>query len=91
MDIHEIAALLHIEEKTRAHPTLKEIHDAAMMELQKHNAEYLPQPPEAAEPTTAPVGLMANDGQEPGTEADYDDDDDGVTNAPSAPTARRRV
>ena len=59
MDMHEIAALLHIEEKTRAHPQLKELHDATMMELQKHNAEYLPKTVDEVPPTAGPLTLGA--------------------------------
>jgi len=53
-NLSEIAALLHIEEKTRDQPKLKDIHDAAMRALDGHNANHAPQLPEPALPVTAP-------------------------------------
>lgn len=37
MNIDEIAALLHIAEKSAGHPQLKNITNAALAELKKHN------------------------------------------------------
>jgi hypothetical protein len=56
-NVSDIAALLHIEEKTRDQPKLKDIHDAAMRQLEAHNADHAPQPPDPALPTTSPVVL----------------------------------
>ncbi len=39
MDFTKIFQLLHVEEKARNHPKLKNIHDAAMAELQTINDE----------------------------------------------------
>lgn len=71
MDIREIADLLHIEEKTRNHPNLKAMHDAAMRALEGHNATHLAQPQDLA-PETHPVRLQAE--QEPGAEHLHDDE-----------------
>jgi hypothetical protein len=62
MDVHEVAALLHIEEKTREHPTLKAIHDAAMRKLQEHNNTHVEAAePEALPPTAPQAALAAED------------------------------
>lgn len=61
MDMHEVAALLNIEEKTREHPNLKALHDAVMRQLESHSASYLAQLPEPEEPETFPVTLTATD------------------------------
>lgn len=39
MDVNKVYALLMIEEKTRLHPSLKDLHNAAMDELMQLNAE----------------------------------------------------
>jgi hypothetical protein len=49
MDLHEISALLHIEEKTREHPSLVNIHNAAMSQLKVANEEHAKQAAQAAE------------------------------------------
>lgn len=39
MDVNKVYPLLMIEEKTRNHPSLKDLHNAAMDELMQLNAE----------------------------------------------------
>jgi hypothetical protein len=60
MDLQEIAALLHIEEKTRVHPSLKNINNAAMAKLIEADAEHASKPAEP-EPVEETVQELEHD------------------------------
>jgi hypothetical protein len=62
-NISEIAALLHIREKTLNEPSLKAIHDAALAALIGHNNAHVEAAakPEEVPPTAPPAALSAED------------------------------
>lgn len=82
-NLSEIAALLHIEEKTRDQPKLKDIHDAAVRALEGHNANHVAIPPEPAEPNTA--GALTLGAPQEGAK------DDAPTDPNVPPVLERRI
>jgi hypothetical protein len=81
-NLSEIAALLHIEEKTRDQPKLKDIHDAAARALEGHNANHMAIPPEPELPNTA--GALTLGAPQEGAKDDAPAD-------PNVPALDRRI
>lgn len=75
IDLNDVAALLHIEEKLRGHPQFKNMYAAVMAKLQEHEAAHAP--PEA-EPIPAPV----TKGLQPSSDEEWADDPSGQKNDP---------